>query len=144
MHNTHNFNNGKPRLRVRSAIHSDGNRRVHMRLGRNYCAPSANPRPPTRARRRRAPNQNKVADTNLAFAPKCPTFSPTNPAFPPKSPAFSPQKSGLFPESVVSSSKSAAFPPTNPDFPRKIRRFPYGESSHFEMSQTGGVRIPLP
>ena len=40
MHDTHNFNDVKPRLRVGSAIQSDGNRRVRMRLGRNNCDPS--------------------------------------------------------------------------------------------------------
>ena len=55
MHNTHNFDDVKPRLRTGSAIQSDGNRRVQLRLGRNNCVPSANPRP-RGAPRARAPS----------------------------------------------------------------------------------------
>ena len=84
MHNTHNFNDVKPRLRVGSAIQSDGNRRVQMRLRRNnFLVPVPDPF----ALNSKIPFFPGESDFSPLF-PSFPLFSPLFPSFPLVSPRF--------------------------------------------------------
>ena len=135
MHNTRNFNDVKPRLRVGSAIQEPSPHmcetvaasaaRIHELLPAQDESEYKLPRE----------NRTMTKETRCAIRESSFLLRRTR-LFPHKTP-------GLYPKSVASSSKSSAFPPTNPTFPREFRRFLGGETCQFQMSQTGGVRIPL-
>ena len=135
MHNTHNFNDVKPRLRVGSAIQEPS---PHMCETVAASAARIHELLPAQDESEyKLPRGNRTMTKETWCAIRESSF------FPRRTRLFPHKTSGLYPKSVASSSKSSAFPPTNPAFPRKFRHFLDGESCHFEMSKTGGVRIPL-
>ena len=137
MHNTHNFNDVKPRLRVGSAIQSDGNRRVQMRLRRNtFPVPVPDP---------------FTLNSKIPFCPGESDFCPEMSDFFPDESSFFPEKSSFLPQKVRPFPEKCGF------FFRKVRLFPRqirlspeksdffwtAKVAIFKTLQKWPVRVPL-
>ena len=116
MHDKHKFNDVKPRLRVGSAIQSDGNRRVQMRLRRNTF-PVPVPDPFTlNSKITFCPGESDFCPEMSDFFPDESTFFPEKSSFFPTKVRPFPEKCGFFFEKCGFSPDKSGFPPKNPTF----------------------------
>ena len=114
MHDKHKFNDVKPRLRVGSAIQSDGNRRVQMRLRRNTF-----PVPDPFTLNSKIPFCPGESD----FCPEMSDFFADESTFFPEKSSFFPTKVRPFPEKSAFCPDKSALSPDKSGFPPKIPNF---------------------